>query len=377
VKQAADQAERLRTFAGILKANADGAQLQRRALNDNVKALQQYHLSADEAVAITRTVRQGRPEPELFREIRNRREGHEPRPRHRCQGRGAAGRAGFHGRLRRHRQARRRDQFPHRLRARAHPHAVRQRPRSRGAPEAFDKFQKSQHDAAEEMRGPWTQAIEHLDTAWEHRFKESLADSGWANALKEWPRTASQAGSTASPMRSTASIRADASTPRSNNASSPSSCPTPTPATPQQEARAVKGGSTAQGSRVIRAQQQQADQKAVDDARTEIDLQRQLQNATSDTAKAALLASRPIARDRENRQQGCRQLKRQAAEEQTLTQIQMERRKGLLSSAEQFLGKRENNREDAAVLRACSTSTASRLRRAARRPAKLAGAPPS
>jgi hypothetical protein len=46
----------------------------------------------------------------------------------------------------------------------------------------------------------------------------------------------------------------------------------------------------------------------------------------------------------------------------------MERRKGLLSSAEQFLGKRENNREDAAVLQGCSTSTASRLRRASRRP---------
>lgn len=58
--RAADEAERLRTFSGLLAANADGAQFQAQGLADAAKALDLYGLSAEEAVKVVRTfVREG------------------------------------------------------------------------------------------------------------------------------------------------------------------------------------------------------------------------------------------------------------------------------------------------------------------------------
>lgn len=53
---AADQAERLRTFEGILTANADGARHSAAALVDATKALDLYGLTAEQALSVVRTL---------------------------------------------------------------------------------------------------------------------------------------------------------------------------------------------------------------------------------------------------------------------------------------------------------------------------------
>ncbi|MCW1381516.1 phage tail length tape measure family protein [Novosphingobium sp. KCTC 2891] len=55
LKEAGDQAERLRTFNAILAANADGAAHSAERLNEATKALTHYGLSAEDALASVRT----------------------------------------------------------------------------------------------------------------------------------------------------------------------------------------------------------------------------------------------------------------------------------------------------------------------------------
>jgi hypothetical protein len=114
-------------------------------------------------VAITRHVHQGRPEPKLFREIRNRGEGHEPvlgtDVKDAAQQVSQAFTGGYDA-------IAKLDDATNFLTASEREHIRTLFDSGHAAEartEAFDKFQKSQHDAAEEMRGPWTKAIEHLD----------------------------------------------------------------------------------------------------------------------------------------------------------------------------------------------------------------------
>lgn len=341
-KQAADQAERLRMFAGILKANADGAQYSATALNENVKALQQYHLTADEAVAITRTLVKEGLDPSYFEQF-----GMAAKDMSRVLGievKDAATQVAqaFTGG---YESIVKLDEATNFLTVseRDHIRALFDSGQAAKARrEAFDKFRKSQHDAAEEMRGPWTQAIERIDSAWE-RTKSNLADSSWANALRKGLE-----GSASLLERLADAIdrvnKVDQEYAQRHNASVTVKLPGATQATAEQEARVRAGNVDPRAA-------QEADAKAAADTRREIALQRELQNATSDTAKIRVAGEQAYRTEIEKTgNTAVAQLKRQAAEEAELTRIQMERRKSLLTSAEQFLGKREGNREDVAIL---------------------------
>lgn len=345
-KQAADQAERLRVFAAVLKANADGANYSAQALNDNVKALKAYHLSADEAVAITRTFIKDGLNPAYFERF-----GMAAKDMSRVLGVdvkeaaqqiGEAFTGGYDSIVKL-------DEATNFLTAAEREHIRTLFDSGHAADarkEAFDKFAKSQHDAAEVMRGPWAQANDHLSASWEH-LKQSLADSTFANSFKNFLQgVATVVDGIADGMDRI----------RKSPGDFPDSQGSPTTASGAKPKNAFgqNGNSVlslvAKNNENITAQRA-ADQKALDTAKTEIDLQRELQNATSDSAKAKIAGEQAYRAEIEKTgNQAVADVKRQAAEYATLNQIQMQRRQGLLSSAEGFLGKRENVREDRATL---------------------------
>lgn len=350
IKQAADQAERLRTFEGILKANADGANYNAEALNDNVKALQAYHLSAEEAVAISRTFIKDGLNPAYFEAF-----GKSAKDMSRILGidvKDAATQVAeaFTGG---YAAVAKLDDATNFLTAaeRQHIRAMFESGNAADARrEAFEKFQKSQRDATDEMRGPWTKAVEDFDGAWEH-LKESLSDSMFANALLSLLDGVANYLNFGAEKLERINHIADTISGRRATVSLPD--PTGKPLT-EEEARAKANainGTNGNGNSDPKASGSQVDQKAIDDAKEEIRLQRELQNAVTDAQRAKVAGEQAYRAEIEKTgNKAVAELKRQAASEQEITRIQQQRRQGLLGFGESFLGKREGNREDRSVL---------------------------
>jgi uncharacterized protein (TIGR02594 family) len=347
IKQAADQADRLRSLSAILKATADGANYSAAALNENVKALENYHLTADEATTITKTFVKDGLNPAYFVQF-----GQAAKDMSRVLGTDVKDAAtqvadAFTGG---YDAVAKLDDATNFLTAaeRQHIRAMFDSGNAAAARKlAFDKFAKSQHDAAEEMRGPWARAIDHIDTAWEHA-KQGLADSGWANALRKGIEgVAGLIDDIADAIDRVNEADRQYQLQQSHGTVTVQ-LPAASAATPEQEARAKAAANAGNGDTKA---QTQVDQKAINDARTQIAQQRELTSAVTDLQKARVAGEQAYRDEIEKTgNKAAAELKRQAAAEQVITQIQMQRRQGLLSAAQGFLGKRENNREDVAVL---------------------------
>jgi len=390
VKQAADQAERLRTFSGILKANADGARYSAEALNADVEALKQYHITAEEAVAITRQFVKDGLNPAYFESF-----GMAARDMARVLGVDVKDAAqqlatSFTGG---YDAIAKLDDETNFLTAteREHIRILFQSGRAAEArTEAFEKFRKRMHEGAEEMRGPWTRAVEDLDSAWE-RLKASFGDSAFANSLLNITGNLADALSDLADMidrvndaRSNLPSGAQAGAGGTSGGAGagfslpPGSIATlPVPLAAGAAVLGMLGGRRSErggGSKnlvedflkshpllspdaaALDTKGAGADQDAVNAAREQIRLQRELRNATSDTDRIRIAGQmayiQAINSELDKGNERIAQMRKAEAESAMRQQIQRGRRDDLMGTASSFLGRSEGDRQDNAALQA-------------------------
>lgn len=182
INEAANQAERLRTFGGVLATNADGARYQAEALNQATNALDLYGMSADEALKIVRVfLNEGLDQSriEAF--------GRTARDLADTMGIDLADAAkqvvdaftgGFDA-------VDKLDQKTNFLTAtqREHIRTLYEQGKAQEAgAEAYRIFAEMQEDGAQKMRGPWSSAVRELGSAWDE-FTLTLSDLGAIQAM--------------------------------------------------------------------------------------------------------------------------------------------------------------------------------------------------
>lgn len=373
IKEAADQADRLRVISGILRANADGANYTTKALEANVQALDHMGMSAEEALSIVRALVKEGVNPEfvnsfglaarnaalLYPELGNVEQA--------AQQVAKAFTAGYDAIVEL-------DDATNFLTAQEREH-IRVLFDSGKAAEArelaFRKFSGTMNDAADQSRSNWSKAAEHLDEAWGRlmrtwgntapiqgvitlldrladvmdRISGSSDDNGLSALRKELEavngaiekRQASLdrgriwGGAKAELEESLKELRARQAQLTLQIGFAEQQAQTPTGADPKDDT--------------------QASAKRLADARAEIKLQADLLNATTDVQKVRM-AGEQAYRDeiRKTGDEAVAQVKRQAAESAEQTRIQQGRRQELFGFAQSFLGRREDNRQDNAVL---------------------------
>ncbi|AOR76568.1 peptidoglycan DD-metalloendopeptidase family protein [Novosphingobium resinovorum] len=178
LKEAGDEAERLRGFLGQLAASADGNSYGAGALNDAAEALDRYGLSAEDAVAAVRKfVREGVDQSriEQFGEAASNLSDVMGVDLKDAVNEVADAFTGGYEAVKRLD-----DSYDFLTAAqRDHIRTLFEEGRAaEGRNEALDIFSARQEDAAQKMRGPWASAMRELSAAWQE-FKELVGDTQW------------------------------------------------------------------------------------------------------------------------------------------------------------------------------------------------------
>lgn len=339
VNQAANNAERLRMLSGILKGSADGAKYSAVALNDNVKALKEYHMTAEQATGIVRTFIKEGLNPAYFEQA-----GRAAKDMSRVLGTDVTDAAqkvatAFSGGYDAIAEL---DDGLNFLTAseRKHIRALFDSGKSADARRlAFEKFAKAQREAAEDMRGPWTKAIERVDSAWE-KLKDNIGDSEFAKDVLEFVNDfATGLGMIASGIEWINKLKGDSSGGTSvEGLNKPGQSVTVTLPPASDDTKSAESEAEAK----VRAERQD-----------DIDFERRAANAVSDASRIKIAGERAYREEiRKTGDVKAAEYARDQARAQTGVEIQRGRREDLLGTAESFLGRRENDREDNAALQA-------------------------